>query len=70
MLTLWLSLALAAPRCYTELELRKQICWAVCRHDGYDAGTYVKGKCRCGIDRDFKTLVDPKIVILSAPNEY
>lgn len=60
-------IAIASPKCYTEIDIRVRICWAICRHDGSDSGTYVPktGKCRCGTDRDFNDLVDPKIEILT-----
>lgn len=62
---LWLSVALALPKCYTEAEVKAKICWAVCRKDGADTGTYAPktGNCVCGFEKDFKEYTEPTLTI-------
>lgn len=36
--------------CVSELEVRGKVCWALCRQEGFDTGTYRKEEdsCLCG----------------------
>lgn len=52
------SLVVSAKSMCTQDELRSAICWALCRNDGYDSGSYVRQtkKCACSVHREFLDL--------------
>jgi hypothetical protein len=47
--------------------MRDKICFALCQHDGYDAGEFVRSKCRCGVDIELKDPAGKPIEILTPP---
>lgn len=70
MISLFLTLAMAnaAPKCFSLSEVRGSICWALCRSDGSDTGSYDESahSCICGTKRDFREITAQAIKILPA----
>lgn len=56
-------------KCYTVADVKTNVCWALCRHDGYDTGSYeVKSdSCVCGEKREYKEFTKAAIKILPSP---
>lgn len=54
MLLIYLSIALAQPKCYTAIDIKNSVCWAVCKHDGFDVGSYRDSVCICGYKYGYK----------------
>ena len=52
--------------CYTKEDVQTNICWAVCRIDGFDTGSFeVKTKsCICGQRRKFSEVTDKTIKVV------
>lgn len=59
----------AAIQCYSAQQLRQSLCWALCRHEGFDTGTYEpkKDKCVCGVLKDFKEMTNPVLKVPADP---
>lgn len=70
---IWLLVSLwaanAAPKCYLEADIKSAVCWALCRQDGATTGSYTKGSCICGFEKDFKEYTEPVIKILPPRKE-
>lgn len=51
--------------CYTKMDMKNGICWALCRQDGYDTGTFQAKRniCICGNVKEFKEYTDKIIKV-------
>lgn len=61
----------AAHECYTAIDIKTNVCWALCRQDGADLGYYQPklGSCICGFKHDFKEYTKSVLKIISEPKE-
>lgn len=61
--------AIVVAKCFSLAEVRGQVCWALCRNDGYETGSYLakSESCLCGHVVKFKELTEPRIIIRSKP---
>ncbi len=61
---------LALLVCLSLFDVKEKVCWAVCRHDGFDTGTYLKkdDRCLCGTKMtSFKEYTD---TVIKIPSSY
>lgn len=60
--------AQSAP-CYTEQDMKTNVCWALCRQDGYDTGAYVShvDSCSCAHFKKFREMTEQRIIIHANP---
>lgn len=65
----YLLTTVIAAKCFSLADVRGQVCWALCRQDGYEAGSYVaKGEsCLCSHVVKFKEITDPRLIIRAQP---
>lgn len=61
----WLFAMTIALAC----DSRTEVCWALCRHDGYDTGYYLeKGKaCVCGQRKVYEEFTETKLTVPALP---
>lgn len=43
------------------------VCWALCRHDGYDTGYYAEKACVCGLKLVYSEFTQTKLTIPPLP---
>ncbi len=55
----------AEPDCLKETQVRARVCQALCKHDGFDVGSYrpKTGSCVCGTEKDFKEYTEELKII-------
>lgn len=60
-----LSAAMAMPTTCSPDRLKRSVCWALCRKDGFDSGYYEKknDKCYCITVKDFSDYTQPTLEI-------
>lgn len=63
------TFAADAPKCFSPKDMKNVLCFALCRHDGYDSGFFSdsRAKCLCGAERDLSEMMNPRIDVLSEP---
>lgn len=70
---LFVHMAVAAPsqslKCFTENDVKANVCRALCRTDGYDTGTYVPHTKECGCThfKKFHEITEQRLIVRSPP---
>lgn len=66
-----MALASGEPKCFTEYEVKKLVCYALCKANGADSGSYIlditvakrdksaEGKCVCGYNTNYAEFMAP-----------
>ncbi len=57
----------AETKCYTSSDVKMNVCWALCRQDGFDTGSYEQksDSCICGQRKEYKEYTKTVLKILS-----
>lgn len=65
-IALFISIAMA-KEC-SEWQIKSAVCWALCRRDGYDSGSYMPAKksCACTLLKSFEAETESVIKISNA----
>jgi len=66
-----MAMAMAADKCYTTQDVKTNVCWALCRQDGYDTGAYEQktDSCICGQRKEYKEYTQTVLKIIGPIKE-
>ena len=69
MATRWL-MVIVVIICYSKVDIKNNVCWALCRNDGADTGSYEQktNNCICGYRKNFKEITAPVIHVNGKPS--
>lgn len=51
--------------CLSVQDVKTNVCWALCRQDSYDTGSYDKkhDSCICGLRKNYKEYTDKQLKV-------